>query len=179
MRRSIQLSLSSFAVGFVLLGCGQRPTGVSVSPHEPKIPKAVELKGHSATAYYNRGNFYQKKGQYDRAITDYTKASEINPKYVYAYRNRGFLYMMKLRKKERACPDWKQACELAGCGKTILLRTVLERFVCSSIVMIIVVGEGLAPSRFLRGEDNPLIVRLFLRWPIEPTREPARGSPTS
>ncbi len=49
--------------------------------------------GNSAGAYYyNRGLEYQRKGQYDKAISDYTKAIEINPKYAVAYYNRGLAY---------------------------------------------------------------------------------------
>ena len=144
------MSLSSFAVGLVLLGCGQRPTGVSVynkaleinpkyseaynnrgivygekGQHDRAIAdynKALEFRPNYAKAYNNRGAAYENKGLYDRAIGDFNKTLEINPKFALAYRNRGFLYMVKLRKKERACPDWKQACELGLCGNYNLAK---------------------------------------------------------
>jgi len=45
--------------------------------------------------YWKRGNEYREKGQYDKAILDYNKAIEINPKYVDAYKERGIAYGRK------------------------------------------------------------------------------------
>ncbi len=46
-------------------------------------------------AYNNRGLAYAKKGQYDQAISDFTKALEINPRFTAAYYNRGSTYFEK------------------------------------------------------------------------------------
>ena len=46
-------------------------------------------------AYYNRGVAYARKGQLDKAISDYTRAMEINPKCALAYYNRGTAYYFK------------------------------------------------------------------------------------
>ncbi len=54
---------------------------------------ATPKMGNNAETYYNRGNAYGKKGQYDKAISDYTKAIEINPSYAKAYYNRGVAYI--------------------------------------------------------------------------------------
>ena len=40
-------------------------------------------------AHFNRGFAYDKIGDYDLAIKDYTRALEIDPKNAYAYYNRG------------------------------------------------------------------------------------------
>ena len=66
-------------------------------------------------AYNNRGVAYLGKDQYDQAISDYSKAIEINPKYANAYNNRGYIYLVKLGNKVKACADWKKACELGKC----------------------------------------------------------------
>jgi len=42
----------------------------------------------------NRGNGYQDVDDRARAITDYTKAIEINPFYAAAYNNRGYAYAL-------------------------------------------------------------------------------------
>ena len=42
-----------------------------------------------ATAYTRRGLAYAKKGQHDRAIADYNKAIQINPRLAGTYNNRG------------------------------------------------------------------------------------------
>ena len=56
---------------------------------------AAPKKEKDAEAYYNRGVAWQKKGDYDRAITDYTKAIELNPNLAMAYVNRGSAYLGK------------------------------------------------------------------------------------
>ncbi len=48
----------------------------------PDLPKA----------YIHRGQGYSDRRQYDQAISDYTKALEINPRYAEAYYNRGIIY---------------------------------------------------------------------------------------
>ena len=45
--------------------------------------------------HYNRGVDHFEKGEYDRAIEDFTKALELNPEYVDAYRKRGVAYIKK------------------------------------------------------------------------------------
>ena len=47
----------------------------------------------NAEAYYNRGIAYGDKGEYDKAIEDYSKAIELNPEYAEAYNNRGNAYV--------------------------------------------------------------------------------------
>jgi lipoprotein NlpI len=43
-------------------------------------------------AYEYRGNALARKGDYERAIADITKAIEIDPEFSYAYGNRGSAY---------------------------------------------------------------------------------------
>jgi len=40
---------------------------------------------NDAEAYNNRGLAYSDKGQYDQAISDFTKALEIKPRFAAAY----------------------------------------------------------------------------------------------
>ncbi len=55
-----------------------------------------------------------KKGEYEKAISDYSKAIEINPTYASAYGNRGYTYYLK-RNMRKACSDFKEACLLGNC----------------------------------------------------------------
>ena len=43
--------------------------------------------------YNNRGNAYSKKGDYNRAISNYTEAIVLNPNYAIAYYNRGRMWL--------------------------------------------------------------------------------------
>jgi Flp pilus assembly protein TadD len=62
-------------------------------------------------AYSRRGNVYGRKGQFDKAIADYNKAIEINPKDAMAYNNRGVEYQNK-GQYDRAVADYNKAIEL-------------------------------------------------------------------
>lgn len=48
-----------------------------------------------AEDYYNRGDAHFKKGETDRAILDFTKAIEMNPRFANAYYYRGMAYHRK------------------------------------------------------------------------------------
>lgn len=64
-----------------------------------------------AEAYYNRGIAYDNKGEYDRAIADYNKALEINPRHAGAYNNRGLAYYSK-GEYDHAIADYNKAIEI-------------------------------------------------------------------
>ena len=66
---------------------------------------------NNAEAYTNRGAAYHEKGQYDKAISDYDKAIEINPKYAHAYVNRGTAYRKK-GQYDKAISDCNKAIEI-------------------------------------------------------------------
>jgi lipoprotein NlpI len=53
--------------------------------------------GSAKYAYYNRGIDLDEVGDHDKAIADYTKAIELDPKYVYAYVNRGVAWSRKAK----------------------------------------------------------------------------------
>ena len=65
----------------------------------------------SAAYYYNRGLNYVARGQYDLAISDYSKAIEINPGLDKAYDSRGAVYGLK-GQYDRAIADFTKAIEL-------------------------------------------------------------------
>jgi tetratricopeptide (TPR) repeat protein len=65
-----------------------------------------------AIAYYNLGNAYAADHQYDRAIENYNKATELNPRYAEAYNNRGVAYESK-QEYNRAIEDFNKAIELS------------------------------------------------------------------
>jgi len=80
-------------------------TAVIESGHEPKL--------NLAAAYRNRGIVNAAKQDYDRAIADFSKAIELNPKYVAAYNDRAAVYTSK-GDYQRAVADVTKAVELAA-----------------------------------------------------------------
>jgi tetratricopeptide (TPR) repeat protein len=59
------------------------------------------IQDRSATArerfvsFYNRGNAYRDKFDYDRALADYSEAIRLDPKQAFAHNNRGIVHRMK------------------------------------------------------------------------------------
>ena len=71
----------------------------------------MEVHLHDAHAYFDRGNIYQGKGDYDRAIEAFNRAIEIKQDYAEAYTNRGVAYHSK-DDYNRAIKDHNKAIEL-------------------------------------------------------------------
>ena len=64
-----------------------------------------------ATAFKNRGNAYDDKGQYARALEDFGRAIEINPQDAEAFNSRGTTYIA-LERYDLAVRDFDQAVRL-------------------------------------------------------------------
>ena len=62
-------------------------------------------------AYNNRGIAYAGKGQYDKAVADYTSAIAMNPKNEIAFNNRGNAYW-HLGNHDASLADYKKAIEI-------------------------------------------------------------------
>jgi tetratricopeptide (TPR) repeat protein len=103
----------------------------------------LEISPLSAEIYSNRGVSYSKKGDYDLAIADFTRAMKLNPNAAIAYYNRGMTYAAKgnvnnalfdLEKcleldpsnaaaydargsllADLACSEWEIACKFGNC----------------------------------------------------------------
>ena len=90
---------------------------------------ATQETEEDAEIYYNQGNAYKKNGQYDKAISDFTKAIEINPKHADAYYTRGVVYYYK-EDYEKALDDFYTAQRLGNNvppGIFQLLRELSEK----------------------------------------------------
>ena len=55
------------------------------------------MKPDNVEAYIHRGLAYHHKGEYDRAIEDFTKAIELKPNCASAYYDRGVAYNVSMR----------------------------------------------------------------------------------
>jgi tetratricopeptide (TPR) repeat protein len=81
---------------------------VVVPAPAPVTPRPVM----TAEEYYKRGEEYYKKGEYDRAITEFTEAIRLNPKYTYAYVYRGLVYNDHKGEYDQAIADYTEAIRL-------------------------------------------------------------------
>lgn len=85
--------------------------------NEKNLDRKIELYTEvlkispDADAYNNRGNAYDDKGVYDKAIDDYNHAIELRPDEVIAYNNRGVAYS-KIGDYRKAMKDYNQAIRI-------------------------------------------------------------------
>jgi tetratricopeptide (TPR) repeat protein len=75
------------------------------------IEKAIDIAPRAAF-YLHRGNTYNRLQQYDKAISDYTQAIQINPKLAIPYHNRGNTYN-RLQQYDKAISDYTQAIQIS------------------------------------------------------------------
>jgi tetratricopeptide (TPR) repeat protein len=68
-------------------------------------------KSSDAEVFNNRGFAHCQKGQYDQAISDFSKAIKANPRLAHAYNNRGAAYLYKAQ-YDRAIADLTKAIEI-------------------------------------------------------------------
>jgi Flp pilus assembly protein TadD len=77
----------------------------------PANIQQTQAKSRDAEAHNNRGNTHADKGQYDQAISEYTKALKMDPRYTEAYYNRGYAYTSK-GQSDDAIRDFNKALDL-------------------------------------------------------------------
>ncbi len=81
------------------------------TPKPTPIPTPTPLPTPDAAFYQNRADDYLARGEYDRAIADYSEVLRLNPQDAVAYYSRGFAHHYKAD-RDRALADYKTATEL-------------------------------------------------------------------
>ena len=80
-----------------------------------QFTKIIEINPENAIAYNSRGSAYHKKGEYNNAVQDFTKAIEIaeknNTEVATVYYNRGLSHS-KLNKNNKAVQDFTKVIEI-------------------------------------------------------------------
>ncbi len=75
------------------------------------LSDAIRLNASCAYLYYNRGNVYVQRHDYQHAIEDYTHAIELDAHLAEAYYNRG-LARLALKQQTEGASDLSKAGEL-------------------------------------------------------------------
>ena len=86
-------------------------TGVVLSSSAVMLSLPNKLNAESAEFYFDRAYSKGEKDDYYGAISDYTKAIEINPQKVEAYNNRGRAHY-SINDEWNACKDFKMVVSL-------------------------------------------------------------------
>ncbi len=84
---------------------------------------AENFDSNNPEVCYNLGYVYNALDDYNLSILYYTKALNLTPMFAPAYINRGLVYLY-LNKKDMACSDFKQACNLSFCDKLNSLKQI-------------------------------------------------------
>jgi len=89
---------------------------IQLYPRDPKtnktlLPGDISQRRINRDAYFNRGNAYSKQGKYARAISDYTRAIQLDPRFANAYYSRGSSYYYHM-KPALAISDFTKAIQL-------------------------------------------------------------------
>jgi tetratricopeptide (TPR) repeat protein len=71
----------------------------------------IEKNPASDAAYNNRGEYYYNRGEFDKAIADYTSSIGVNPHEPHAYNNRSVIYLAQKRYPE-ALQDNNEALKI-------------------------------------------------------------------
>ena len=86
-------------------------TGLSLSTTGLMLSLSEKVNAKSADFYFDRAYYKAEKGDYYGAISDFTKAIEIDPNYKEAYYNRGW-NKYKLNDYYGAISDYTKAIEI-------------------------------------------------------------------
>ncbi|MCZ7380032.1 MAG: tetratricopeptide repeat protein [Candidatus Methanoperedens sp.] len=88
------------------------PESIKDLPNSKELIKSLEkIKNLTAEGHFIKGYAYYSARKFDKAIEDYNKAIELNPKLAEAYNNRGVVYIY-IKEFDKAIKDYNKAIEL-------------------------------------------------------------------
>jgi tetratricopeptide (TPR) repeat protein len=88
-----------------------RDYDLAISCFNEEIRQHPRETGRLHVAFANRGNAFAGKGEYDKAIADFTQAIRLNPADSHALNNRGYVYDAR-GEYDRAIADYNEALKI-------------------------------------------------------------------
>ena len=92
-------------------GCANGDPDIVIASCTILAESNAEPPGRRTIAFNNRGNAYFAKGDFDRAIEDYSQAIKLSPQFNTAYNNRGNAYVAT-HDYDRAIQDFNDAIRI-------------------------------------------------------------------
>lgn len=74
--------------------------------------KALELDPNNPNVLTDQGIMLRRVGWYDRAIANFEKAQQVDPKHLQSLFNMGIVYMDDMKKPDKALKAWNRYLEL-------------------------------------------------------------------
>ena len=99
-----------YALAYQTVAC-LREARATTTKRLPTAPRPFASIRNAPLAYLNRGVPTRTKGDYDKAIADFTEAIRLDPKYAQAYYHRGVVYGKK-GDYDKAIADFTEAIRL-------------------------------------------------------------------
>ena len=89
--------------------------------------KALELNGNDANVLTDQGVMYRELHQYDRAVANFAKANQVDPRHVQSLYNLGVVYFNDLKQPKKAFEAWNKVIQTAPqSDQAAQARTALE-----------------------------------------------------
>jgi tetratricopeptide (TPR) repeat protein len=102
---------SSSLIGDFSFNSQATNVAVNTTPTPIPTPTNTTTDSNNAIAYLERGNDYLDTERYDKALTEYNQAIQINPNYAEAYNSRGIVYA-HLQQYDKALADFDRAIKI-------------------------------------------------------------------
>ncbi len=89
--------------------------------------KALAMDGNDPDVLTDQGVMFRRIGWYEKAIENFNKANQLNPKHLQSLYNLGLVYRDDLMDKEKAKEAWTKYLEVAPPGQNAeRVRTMIE-----------------------------------------------------
>ena len=79
--------------------------------------KALELEGNDSNILTDQGIMYRRVGWFDKAIANFNKANELNPRHLQSLFNLGIVYRYDTGELNKAKEVWARYLELSPLGE--------------------------------------------------------------
>ncbi|GEJ55268.1 tetratricopeptide repeat protein [Anaeromyxobacter diazotrophicus] len=75
--------------------------------------RALELKPNDPDVLTDQGVMYRELGAFDKAVANFKKASQLDPRHVQSVYNLGVVYAFDLKDRDQALAAWRRVVDIA------------------------------------------------------------------